>query len=66
MYVCVFSHTYCKSMYQAGKVANPARGQLNGENEYSPVFLFAPCEIDLEKQVQPSRPALSCSCPYSG
>ena len=24
-------------MDQAGKVANPARGQLNRENEYSPV-----------------------------
>ena len=31
MYVC--SHTLCsKSMDQPGKVANPARGQLNKEN----------------------------------
>ena len=35
MYVCMFI-TYCKSMDQPGKVANPARGQLNRENEYFP------------------------------
>ena len=29
--------TYNKSMDQPGKAANPARGQLNRENEYSPV-----------------------------
>ena len=29
-------HTYSKSMDQLGKVANPARGQLNRENEYFP------------------------------
>ena len=29
--------TYGKSMDQPGKVANPARGQLNRENEYSPI-----------------------------
>ena len=28
--------TYSKSMDQPGKVASPARGQLNRENEYSP------------------------------
>ena len=28
--------TYSKSMDQPGKVANPARGQLNRENGYSP------------------------------
>ena len=28
--------TYDKSMDQPGKVANPARGQLNMENEYFP------------------------------
>ena len=27
-------HTYSKSMDQPGKVANPARGQLNRENEH--------------------------------
>ena len=36
MYVCMFI-AYGKSMDQPGKVANPARGQLNRENEYFPV-----------------------------
>ena len=32
MYVCMYSHhTLSKSMDQPGKVANPARGQLNRE-----------------------------------
>ena len=30
----MYGHTYSKSMNQAGKVANPARGQLNRGNEY--------------------------------
>ena len=29
--------TYSKIMDQPGKVANPARGQLNRENKYFPV-----------------------------
>ena len=33
-YICMYGHTYSKSMDQPGKVANPARGQLNSENEY--------------------------------
>ena len=33
MYVCMV--TYSKSVDQPGKVANPARGQLNREAEYS-------------------------------
>ena len=39
MYVCMYYVviTYSKSMDQPGKVANPARGQLNRENEHSPV-----------------------------
>ena len=35
MYVCMSSNI--ASMDQPGKVANPARGQLNRENEHSPV-----------------------------
>ena len=35
LYMC--GHTYRNSMDQPGKVANPARGQLNRENQYSPV-----------------------------
>ena len=37
MYVCMHGHTYSKGMDQPGKVANPARGQLNRDNEYFPV-----------------------------
>ena len=33
----MYGHTYSKSMDQPGKVGNPARGQLNRENEYFPV-----------------------------
>ena len=29
VYVCVYGHTYSKSMDQPGEVASPARGQLN-------------------------------------
>ena len=32
IYVCMYGHTYSKSMDQPGKVANPALGQLNREN----------------------------------
>ena len=39
--VCMYGHTYIKSMDQPGKVANPARGQLNRENEYFPVRVRA-------------------------
>ena len=34
-------HTHSKSINQPGKVANPARGQLNRENEYFPVPVHA-------------------------
>ena len=37
MYVCMYRHHIQQSMDQPGKVANPARGQLTRENEYSPV-----------------------------
>ena len=37
MYVCMYGHHMQQSMDQPGKVANPARGQLNRGNEYSPV-----------------------------
>ena len=33
--------TYSKGKDQPGKVANPARGQLNRENEYFPVPIRA-------------------------
>ena len=47
-------------MDQPGKVANPARGQLDRENEYSPVPVRA-WEFGLAIRVQPSRPASACS-----
>ena len=47
-------------MYQPGKVADPARGQLNRENEQSPVPVRA-WEFGLARRVQPSRPASACS-----
>ena len=36
-----YGHTYSKSMDQPSKVANPARGQLNRDNEYFPVRVCA-------------------------
>ena len=45
-YVCMFVCTYYVCMYedtmdQPGKVASPARGQLNRKNEYFPVRVRA-------------------------
>ena len=37
----MYVHTYRKSMDQPDKVANPARGQLNRENEYFSVRVRA-------------------------
>ena len=37
----MYGHTYSKSMDQPGKVANPARGQLNREIDVS-LSAFAP------------------------
>ena len=37
----MYGHTHSKSMDQPGKVANPARGQLNRENKCS-LSAFAP------------------------
>ena len=47
-------------MDQPGKVANPARGQLNREYEHSPVPVRA-WGFGLVRQVQSSRPASACS-----
>ena len=41
----MYGHTYSKSMDQPGKVANPARGQLNREIEIS-LSAFAPENLD--------------------
>ena len=50
-----------QNMDQPGVVANPAivSGQLDRENEYSPVPVRA-WEFGLAKRVQPSRPASAC------
>ena len=37
----MYVHTCSKSMDEPGKVASPARGQLNRENEYFPVRVRA-------------------------
>ena len=37
----MYGRTYGKSMEQPGKISNPAGGQLNKENEYSPVRVRA-------------------------
>ena len=63
--LCMYCHTYSKSMDQPGKVANPARGQLNRKNEYFPVRVRA-WEFGLARRVRQSRPASACSSPYSG
>ena len=58
--VCMYGHTYSKSMDQPGKVANPARGQLNRENEYFPVRVRA-SELGLARRFRQPRPASACS-----
>ena len=52
----LYGHTYSKSMGQPGKVASPARGQLNRKNEYFPVRVRAR-EYGLVRRVRQSRPA---------
>ena len=52
IYVCIYGPHISQSMDQPGKVANPARGQLNRENDV-PVCA---CEFGLAGRVQPSCP----------
>ena len=61
----MYGHTYSESKDQPGEVVNPARGQLNKENEYFPVSVRA-CEFGLARRIRQSRPASVCSSPYSG
>ena len=42
MYVCMYGHHIEQSMDQPGKVANPARGQLNRKNYVFSLSAFAP------------------------
>ena len=60
----MYGHTYSKVNDPPGKVANPARGQLNRENEYFPVPVRA-SEFGLARRVQQSRPASACLSPYA-
>ena len=60
---------YSKGKDQPGKVANPARGQLNRENNIP----LSPCVPEnlvsrngFSRRVQSSRPASACSSSYSG
>ena len=39
--MAMLDHAHSKSMDQPGKVANPARGLLNRDNEYFPVRVRA-------------------------
>ena len=39
--LCMYGHAYSKSIDQPGKVASPACGQLNRENEYFLVSVHA-------------------------
>ena len=57
--------TYSKSEDEPGKVANPARGQLNTENDFFPIPVRAR-EFGLARRVRQSRPASACSSPYAG
>ena len=52
-------------MDRPGKVANPARRQLNRENWYFTVPVRA-WEFGLARRVRQSRLAPACSSPYSG
>ena len=61
--VCTSDHHHIiaeYSMDKPGKIANPARGQLNRENSYSLVPVRA-WQFGLARRVQPSRPASACS-----
>ena len=48
---------------QPGKVANLARGQLDGENDYISLSAFAPENFGFARRVPPSSPASTCSFP---
>ena len=65
VFLYVYGHTYGKSMDQPGKVANPARGQLNRENEYFPIGVCAR-KFGLARRVRQFRPASAFLSPYSG
>ena len=53
--LCMYGHTYSKSMDQPDKVANPARDQVNRENSYFPVRVRAG-EFGLARRVRQASP----------
>ena len=77
----MYSHHFPQSKDQPGKVANPARGQLNRENEHFPVpvrgspYLCGPPVVSEMIQLLPSGNPFKChekffwlffSVPYLG
>ena len=60
----VTTYSNSKGKDQPGTVADPARGQLNRENEYFPIRVRAR-EFGLARRVRQSRPASTCASPYS-
>ena len=61
---CMVTHI-ARLWINPGKVANPARRQLNRKNEYFPVCVCA-WKFGLARRVRQSRPASAYSYPYSG
>ena len=60
----MYGHRYSKSMDQAGKVTNPARGQLNREINISLPAFVRVWEFGLARRVWQSSPAVSLSTGY--
>ena len=48
---CMYGHYTWKSIDKPGKVANPARGQLNRKNEHFPVLVRAG-ELGFARQIR--------------
>ena len=63
--VCMNGHHSWQSMDQSGKVANPARGQLNRENEIS-LPPFAPENLVSRDKLGRPVPRQPAHFPYSG
>ena len=54
----MYGQSFQQSMNQQGKVANPARGQLNREDVFFPLSPFAPENlVSLARRLWSSRPA---------
>ena len=57
--LCMVTHIIAKVWINRIWFANPARGQLNKENEYSSVRVRA-CKFGLARRVSRSVPASAC------